>query len=313
MSKSTISTFRLFELFPDEETARTYLEGRIWPSGPVCPDCYGDRITTRKRVGFYHCNDCNFDFTVRTGTIFERSKVALHKWVYAMYLLVTARKGISSLQLSKEIGVTQKTAWFILGRLREACSAPDSIDKLRGIVEVDECFVGGLEANKHEHKKLKAGRGSVGKVAVLGMREGGVLGRTYATVIPDTGLETIQNEIHGSVEVGTQLCTDEHGAYSDLDGLYFDHATVNHGAGEYVRGAAHTNGIESVWAVLKRGLHGVYHHASAKHLFRYVDEFTWRLNEGNVIHHTLNRLAAFVDATVGKRLTYDRLIGKVGA
>src|ERR1017187_10205385 len=105
MSKSTISTFRLFELFPNEETARTYLEGRIWPSGPVCPDCYGDRITTRKRVGFYHCNDCNFDFTVRTGTIFERSKVPLHKWVYAMYLLVTARKGISSMQLAKEIGV----------------------------------------------------------------------------------------------------------------------------------------------------------------------------------------------------------------
>jgi transposase-like protein len=312
MSKSTISTFRLFELFPNEETARTYLEGRIWPSGPVCPDCYGDRITTRKRVGFYHCNDCNFDFTVRTRTIFERSKVPLHKWVYAMYLLVTARKGISSLQLSKEIGVTQKTAWFILGRLREACSAPDSIDRLKGIVEIDECFVGGLEANKHEHKKLKAGRGSVGKVAVLGMRERGVLGRVHATVIPDTGLATIQNEIHGAVEVGSQLYTDEHGAYSDLDGLYYDHATVNHGAGEYVRGAAHTNGIESVWAVLKRGLHGVYHHASPQHLFRYVDEFTWRLNEGNVIHHTLNRLAAFVDATVGKRLTYNRLIGKVG-
>jgi transposase-like protein len=313
MSKSTISTFQLFELFPDEETARTYLEGRIWPDGPRCPDCQADRITARTRPGFYHCNGCNFDFTVRTGTIFERSKVPLHKWVYAMYLLVTARKGISSLQLAKEIGVTQKTAWFILGRLREACSSPDSIDKLRGIVEVDECFVGGLEANKHEHKKLKAGRGSVGKTAVLGMRERGVGGRTYATVIPDTGLATIQNEIHGAVQVGSQLYSDEHGAYNDLDGLFFDHATVNHGAGEYVRGAAHTNGIESVWAVLKRGLHGVYHHASAKHLFRYVDEFTWRLNEGNVIHHTLNRLAAFVDATVGKRLTYKRLIAGVRA
>jgi transposase-like protein len=129
MSRSTISTFKLFELFPDNETARLYLEDRLWPNGPVCPDCKsGERITVRKD-GFYRCNACgDFDFTIRTGTVFERSKVPLHKWVYSMYLLVTARKGISSMQLAKEIGVTQKTAWFILGRLREACSAPDSID-----------------------------------------------------------------------------------------------------------------------------------------------------------------------------------------
>ena len=171
MSPSTISTFQPFALFPDEETARIYLEGRIWPNGARCPDCGGGRITPRPaRRGFYHCAPCNFDFTVRTNTIFERSKVPLHKWLYAMYLLVTARKGISSMQLAKEIGVTQKTAWFILGRLREACSDPDNIDKLRGIIEIDECFVGGKEANKHERKKLKAGRGAVGKVAVLGMR-----------------------------------------------------------------------------------------------------------------------------------------------
>ena len=129
VSKSTISTFQLFALFPDEASARTYLEARIWPSGVKCPDCAGDRITARPaRVGFYHCAVCNFDFTVRTNTIFERSKVPLHKWLYSMYLLMTARKGISSMQLAKEIGVTQKTAWFILGRLREACSAPDNID-----------------------------------------------------------------------------------------------------------------------------------------------------------------------------------------
>src|ERR1039458_7795694 len=207
MSKSTISTFQVFQMFPDAESARLFLESRIWPDGVICPSCKGmGNITTRKD-GFYRCNPCQLDFTIRTGTIFERSKVPLNKWLYSMYLLVTARKGISSLQLAKEIGVTQKTAWFILGRLREACSTPDSIDKLRGIVEVDECFVGGKEANKHEHKKLKAGRGSVGKVAVLGMRERG--GRTVAMVIPDTGLETIQNEIHGAVEVGTQIYTDE--------------------------------------------------------------------------------------------------------
>lgn len=315
MSRSTISTFQLFALFPDEESARVYLEGRIWPSGPVCPSCGAqDRISglgvcATRKPGFYRCLPCGFDFTVRTNTVMERSKVPLHKWLYAMYLLVTARKGISSLQLAKEIGVTQKTAWFILGRLREACGGDGpggGLEKLRGTVEVDECFVGGLEANKHEHKKLKSGRGAVGKVAVLGMRERG--GRTHAQVIPDTALATIQNEIHGAVEAGSQLYTDEHGAYSDLDGLFFAHETVNHGAGEYARGSAHTNGIESVWAVLKRGLHGVYHHASPKHLQRYVDEFTFRLNEGNVANHTTKRLDSFVDATKGKRLTYERLI-----
>lgn len=314
MSRSTISTFQLFTMYPDEESARLYLEGRIWPNGVTCPSCRsGERISTlgvcaTRKPGFYRCLACAEDFTVRTGTVMERSKVPLHKWLYSMYLLVTARKGISSMQLAKEIGITQKSAWFVLGRLREACGGDGpggGLDKLRGIIEVDECFVGGLEANKHEHKKLKSGRGAVGKVAVLGMRERG--GRTFAKVIPDTGLGTIQNEIHGAVEAGSQLYTDEHGAYSDLDGLFFRHDTINHGAGEYARGAAHTNGIESVWAVLKRGLHGVYHHASKKHLFRYVDEFTWRLNEGNVANHTTERLDSFVDATVGKRLTYKRL------
>jgi transposase-like protein len=141
MSKSTISTYELFAMFPDRETARVYLESRRWPDGPYCPFCGGsDRITARKD-GFYRCNKCKEDFTVRTGTIFERSHVPLHKWIYAMYLVVTARKGISSMQLAKEIGVTQKTAWFILGRLREACGK--DFGKLSGIVEIDETYVGG--------------------------------------------------------------------------------------------------------------------------------------------------------------------------
>jgi transposase-like protein len=134
MSKSTISTFQLFERFPDQEAARIYLEGRLWPSGPICPQCKsGDRVTIRPK-GAYRCGACNkFTFTVRDGTIFGASKIPLHKWIYGMYLLVTARKGISSMQLAKEIGITQKSACFMLQRLREACSSPDNIDKLRGI------------------------------------------------------------------------------------------------------------------------------------------------------------------------------------
>jgi transposase-like protein len=138
MDKITISTFQLFQMFPDKESARVYFESRMWPHGVRCPVCAAtENITTRKRVGFYRCNQCHEDFTVCTGTIFERSHIPLRKWLYAMYLLVTARKGISSLQLSKQIGVTQKTAWFMLHRLREACGS--DLSKLQGIVEVDDC------------------------------------------------------------------------------------------------------------------------------------------------------------------------------
>jgi transposase-like protein len=305
MSRSTISTFKLFELFPDEEAARKYLEDRLWPNGPKCPTCAGsDRLTTRKN-GFYRCNACQFDFTIRTGTIFGRSHIPLHKWVHAMYLLVTARKGISSLQLAKQIGISQHAAWFMLQRLREACSSPDNIDKLKGIIEIDEAFFGGKEANKHKNKKLNAGRGSVGKTAVLGMRERG--GRTRAKVIADRTISTIQQEIHNTVEVGATIYTDEGPAYADLDGLFFRADSVTHSAGEFARGAVSTNSIEAVWAVMKRGIIGVYHSASAKHLDRYVQEFAFRLNEGNVGRHTLARLDSLIDAVVGKRITYKQV------
>ena len=303
MSKSTISVYQLFALVPDAETGRVWLESRLWPNGPRCPHCgLGERITPRKG-GYYRCNQCKEDFTVRTGTVMERSHIPLHKWVYAMYLVVTARKGISSVQLAKEIGITQKSAWFMLHRLREACG--DKFEKLRGITEIDETYVGGKEADKHADKKLHAGRGAVGKTAVLGMRERG--GRTRAMPIEAADSDVIHDEIREHVEPGSTIHTDEFAAYRGLVG--FTHETVNHGASEFVRDDVTTNNIESVFAVLKRGIYGTFHHISPKHTHRYVDEFSFRLNEGNVKRHTLQRLDSFVDGTAGKRLTYRDLIG----
>ncbi|HTV26819.1 MAG TPA: IS1595 family transposase [Xanthobacteraceae bacterium] len=206
MSKSTISTFQLFEPFPDQEAARTYLEGLLWPEGPRCPVCgTGDRITTR-RGGFYRCNQCKEDFTVRTGTVMERSHIPLHKWVYAMYLVVIARKGISSMQLAKEIGITQKSAWFMLGRLREACGGTD-FSKLKGIIEIDEAYIGGLSKNMHASKRQAGQQGGAGKATVLGMRERG--GQTRAQVGPDTTQATVFPAIYKAVEPGSTIYTDE--------------------------------------------------------------------------------------------------------
>ena len=219
-----------------------------------------------------------------------------------MYLLQTARKGISSLQLSKEIGITQKSAWFMLHRLREACGV-EAI-RLNGIVEADETFIGGKEKNRHENKKIKAGRGPAGKIAVFGIRQRG--GKVKAMPVNRTDKDTLQSAIAHHVEKQATVYTDDYPSYTGLEG--YTHATVNHSAKEYVNGMAHTNGIESVWAVLKRGYNGVYHHMSVKHLRRYVDEFTFRLNEGDVKHHTLERIDSLVDQAIGKRLTYRGLV-----
>ena len=301
--KVTVSTFQLFQMFPDQESARKYLEGRMWPNGVHCPHCGLTETITVRKNGYYRCNQCKEDFTVRTGTIFERSHVPLHKWIYAMYLLVTARKGISSMQLSKEIGITQKSAWFVLHRLREACG--NDVDMLGGVIEIDEMYVGGIEKTKHENKKRKSGRGPVGKTPIVGMRERG--GRVKAKVVTVADTKTLHKTIIENVEEGSIVHTDEHYGYQGLDNALYLHQTINHNLGEYSRNGVTTNGIESVWAVMKRGLHGVYHQVSKKHLGKYVNEFAFRLNDGNVQRRTLDRLNSFVDATAHKRLTYAEL------
>lgn len=307
MSNSTISTFALFQMFPDQESARIYFEAQRWPEGPCCPAC-GEREriwADTKRGGFYRCNADLVIFTVRTGTIFERSKVPLHKWLYAMYLLVTSRKGISSMQLAKQIGVTQKTAWFMLGRLREACGNDPT--ELTGIVEIDECYIGGREDTKHETKRLKRGRGAVGKTPVIAGRERET-GRVKAEVKPSISGRNAVGFVNRHVQVGSTVHTDESGIYSRVGGLLYKHESINHSAGEYVRGDVTTNGIESVFALLKRGIHGVYHHTSPKHLHRYVGEFAFRLGDGDVSRHTMDRLASLFSAALGRRLTYKDLI-----
>ncbi len=303
MSRSTISTFKLFEMFPNVEAARKYLESKLWPNGPVCPTCHtSERIGTRKD-GFYRCYPCKMDFTVRTGTIFGRSHVPLHKWLAAMYLLMTSRKGVSSMQLAKEIGIHQSSAWFLLQRLREACAA--DLTMLHGIVEVDEVYIGGKEFNRHMKQRLLfSGGGAVNKTPVIGMRERG--GRTRAFPIQNTGAITVDRAVRQNIEQGSVLHTDEHPSYKHLR-FDYKHESVNHKNDEYSRNGVTTNGIESVFAVMRRGLHGVYHHASKKHIARYVNEFTFRLNEGNVARHTMERLDSFIIATAGRRITYKEL------
>ncbi|MDE0004800.1 MAG: IS1595 family transposase [Rhodospirillaceae bacterium] len=302
----TISVVELFQVFRDEEACYEWLEDSRWHGTPVCPHCGGIENISKppSKPHHYWHKDCRKQFTVTTKTCMHATKRPLRDWIYAIYTVLTGRKGISAMQLSKELGVQYRTAWHMLHRIREACGRGEFT--LSNIVEVDETHVGGKRKNMSNAKRKElagTGRGPVGKTAVAGARQRS--GKVVARPVEKTDAETLVGFVEETVEPGSQVYTDEARAYQ---GLPFPHDTVKHSASEYVRGEVHINSIESVWAVLKRSIHGTWHHVSPKHLRRYVNEATFRLNEGNCEIDTLDRMRLFAEGMHGKRLSYDKLI-----
>ena len=248
----------------------------------------------------YWCRPCRKYFSVTVGTAMESSHLPVRKWVFGVYMMTTSLKGVSSMKLHRDLGIPQKTAWYMAQRIRQGLI--DDGAPLRGEVEVDETYMGGRERNKHGRNKLRAGRGPVGKVAVIGAKERG--GRVKAQPVENTEKETLEGFVKSSVDAGSTVYTDDHGGYSGLRASY-SHRAVRHSVGEYVRGRSSTNSIESFWAMLKRGHKGTYHKMSPKHLHRYVTEFSGRHNIRDL--DTLAQMAFVILTMVGKRLTYDDL------
>lgn len=295
------SLFELLEAFPTEEFCIKYLESLRWKNGIISPFDPSSKVYICKD-GSYLCRNTGKRFNVKTGTIFENTKLSLRKWFTAIWLVLSNKKGISSLQLSRDIKVTQKTAWYVLHRIR-ICLICKNEGKLSNEVEADETFVGGKNKNRHWSKKVKKcqGRAFKDKTPVLGMveRKGNVIAR----VIKNTSQKEITPKIIEFVERNAILYTDEWHGYNTVDKMYF-HFCVDHGRGQYGIGRVNTNTIEGFWTLLKRGYIGIYHYMSPKHLQRYVNEFVFRYNTRKISE--FNRFNLLL-CNIEYQTTYNKL------
>lgn len=291
--------------FADLDVATAFVADLRWPNGPVCPNCEGREHSYLSTRRIWKCKSCKKQFSVKVGTIFEDSAIPLDKWLVSIWLIANSKNGISSHELGRAVGMTQKSAWFVLHRIRLAMQT-GTFQKLAGHVEIDETYIGGKARNMHKHvrKQKITGTGVKDKAAILGIRERG--GEIRATVVADNRRESLYPHIHAHVERGSNVYTDTHASYIGL-GRDFSHETVDH-AQAYVVGQVHTNGLENFWSLLKRGLHGTYVSVEPFHLFRYLDErlFTYNLRHLN----DFERFTEVLRAAAGRRLTYDALTGR---
>lgn len=300
-----LSLPELFQEFPDDATAEAWFVRQRWEGGkPVCPACGHRDVQTgaaHKSMPF-RCRhrECRKRFSVKTGTAMQCSNLGYQTWAIALYLVITSIKGVSSMRLRRDLKLTQKSAWHLAHRIRTAFG-DDLSQMFDGPAEVDEAYFGGKEANKHADKKLNGGRGTVGKVAVAGVKDRET-NRISAAVVDATTKRELHGFVAARVELGATLYTDEMGSYRGLP----NHETVNHGVGQYVARQAHINGMESFWAMMKRGYYGICHRMSPKHLDRYVDEFSGRHNLR--CHDTLDQMAAVARGLLGRMLRYRDLI-----
>ena len=297
-----LSLPELLRMFPDNATAGAWFTDTRWPNGPLCPYCQSERVQSgaAHKTMPYRCRDCRKRFSVRTGTVMAASNLGFQVWILAIYLLTTSLKGTSSMKLHRDLGVTQKTAWHLAHRIR-AMWQKDVEALLEGPVEADETYIGGKETNKHASKKLNAGR--VGKIPVTGLKDR-VTKEVRAQVTQPVNRANVKGFVEENMTLESMLYTDESLVYDGFP----NHEAVQHGVGEYVRDQAHTNGIESFWALLKRGYYGTYHKMSEKHLARYIGEFAGRHNARAV--DTIQQMALMAQGMLGKRVLYRELIAE---